>query len=147
MEDLRENDPCCRIKATEMLHEYASALPFYPEIKKSVARMNAQTHIGFLISCKTAKAFREYYCALKNGALVREELAGLPRGYLHSHFADSAVRRILRAGPIMPKNARRLTVWKALTFTAGYLSAVSDAFKHGGLKKVTRRIRAVKSRI
>lgn len=141
MEDLRENDPCCRITATDKLHDFAAALPFYPQIKKGLARMNAHTHIGFLSSCKTVKAFREYYDTLRNGALEREELVGLPRGYLHSPFADSVIRRILRGRPVMPENAHRsIRFWKGVTFFGGFTRWFFNRLFHSGPTEIQRRL-------
>ncbi|HPF57063.1 MAG TPA: hypothetical protein PLV03_11035, partial [Clostridiales bacterium] len=141
IEDLLESDPCGRIEATDAFHDFAATQPFYSQIKKGVARINAHIHIGFLSSCRTAKAFREYYNALKNGALEREELFGLPRGYLHSPFADYAVRRILRGNPAMPKNARKtIRFWKGITFFGGSVRWFFYRLFHNGPAEIRRRL-------
>ncbi|HOP11176.1 MAG TPA: glycosyltransferase family 2 protein [Oscillospiraceae bacterium] len=147
IEDTLDKAPLCRIESTLLLHDFAASLPFYNQVKRGVCSMNAIMNTSFLTTCKSAAVFREYYATLKNGALEKLELTGLKRGYIPSPASDSAIRRILRGNPIMPKLARRLTVWKALTFPVAYSRAIFSAFRTGGSKEVFRRIRISKSRI
>jgi len=147
MEDTLDSAPLCRIAATQALDDFAVSLPFYDQIKRGVCSMNAIMNTSFLTTCKSADAFREYYAALKNGALERLELVGLPRGYIVSPAAEFALRHILHKNPIMPENARHLTLWKAMTFPSAYAHAVFGALKTGGPKEAIRRIHTAKSRI
>ena len=147
MEDKIEAAPLYRLLATRDLYDFAVSLPYYDQVKRGVCSMNAILNTSFLTTCKSAAVFRTYYGALKDGGLARLGLTGLPKGYIVSPTADHAIRRILRGNPIMPKNARHLLFWKALTFTAGYAYAVFGAFKHGGFSETFRRIRAAKSRV
>jgi len=141
IEDRREDAPLGPIYATDAFHDFAAAQPFYPEIKKGAARINALIHVGFLINCKKSRSFIDYYNTLQNGTLKRQELTGLPRGYLYSNFADSAIRRIVRSGPIMPANAKRsIQFWKGITFFGGFIRWFFYRLFHNGPAELLRRL-------
>ena len=141
----REKNPLSTLYANEAIHDFALSLPNFSEIKRGIANLNANSMDEFLISYKTASAFRALYTALRSEGLEHMGLVNLPKGYIFSPFAASELKRIRRGGPIMPKNIKgNIFFWKGLTFIVPGITWFFSRLFENGLKDTIRRLKKVK---
>ena len=142
--DQREKNPLSALYACEAITDFAAARPDFQQLKRGVANYTARVMNEFLLSYKTALAFRVFYKALRDEGLKHMGLVNLPKGYIFSKFVDAELRRICRGGPIMPKNAKRnIGFWKKITFAVPGIIWFFDRIFKKGLKETLSSVKRI----